>query len=487
MPNGLAYLALLLWPLACLALFRRTSVERALIWSLLGGYLLLPPVANFNLPLLPSFDKTIIPSLSAAFILAAVLGRKLALLPQNRLARLLVAIFVLSAIPTVLTNMEPTVFTVLPGSEPIIFKAWELPGLSIRDVISVLGNQILALLPFLLARQFLATETGMREILIALLIAGLVYSVPSLIEIRLSPQINVWVYGFFQHEFAQTIRQDGFRPIVFLPHSLWLAFFVMSTVLAAAALARGADAAQRPRLVLAMLYLIALLYLSKSLASLAYGLSMAPLVFFAGTRVQIGVAVAFALIATIYPLLRGGGYVPVDELLGWASAISPERAASLAYRFDNETLLLERAAEKPWFGWGGWSRNLLLDSESGEILTIPDGRWIIAFGTYGWLGYVSEFGLLSLPILLLGVESFRLREGGLSRPVAAIALILAINMIDMLLNATLTPITWMLAGAVLGHAELRRAARRADDAGAALRINPVIGGLAAPSGPRTRL
>ena len=48
MPNELAYLALLTWPLVTIGLFVKLRVERALIWSMLGGYLLLPPVAAFE-------------------------------------------------------------------------------------------------------------------------------------------------------------------------------------------------------------------------------------------------------------------------------------------------------------------------------------------------------------------------------------------------------------------------------------------------------
>ena len=65
MPNGLAYLALLAWPPVTVALFRMLSVERAVIWSILGGYLLLPPVAAFDFPLIPPLDKFSIATLSA--------------------------------------------------------------------------------------------------------------------------------------------------------------------------------------------------------------------------------------------------------------------------------------------------------------------------------------------------------------------------------------------------------------------------------------
>ena len=50
--------------------------------------------------------------------------------------------------------------------------------------------------------------------------------------------------------------------------------------------------------------------------------------------------------------------VPVGPMLGVARELVPDRARSLALRFNNEALLLERALEKPTFGWGGFGRNL---------------------------------------------------------------------------------------------------------------------------------
>ena len=70
MPNGFAYLMLMIWPLVSLVLFRTLKLERALIWSILGGYLFLPPLAEFNLPFVPSMDKVSIPNLSVLVILA---------------------------------------------------------------------------------------------------------------------------------------------------------------------------------------------------------------------------------------------------------------------------------------------------------------------------------------------------------------------------------------------------------------------------------
>ncbi|MFK7837226.1 MAG: hypothetical protein AB8B60_13490 [Sulfitobacter sp.] len=462
MGNGLAYLMLALWPVICLVLFRTQKVERALIWSILGGYLFLPPLTEFNLPLVPAMDKVSIPNLSVLLILLFAMRQKVVLWPESRIAQLLVVGLIFSAVPTTLTNSDPIAFEVLRNAEPIRFIVDQLPGQSVRDIGSVLIAQILTLVPFLLARQFLASEDGLREMLLALMVGALVYSVPSLIEIRLSPQMNVWVYGFFQHSFEQMMRAGGFRPIVFLPHGLWLALYVCMGLMAAAALARTSPVIDRWKMVLLVGYLGVLLVLCKSLASFAYGMVLTPIILFAPMRWQIRLAALFAFVAVAYPMLRNLQLVPLDAILAQAEAINADRAQSLGYRFNNEEQLLARAAEKPAFGWGGWGRSLIRDVETGQILTIPDGRWIIIFGTFGWLGYICEFGLLALPLVLMWLYIRRNRDAELSPYVAPLCLILGITMMDMLLNATLTPLTWLTAGAILGHAEkcLPRRARK---------------------------
>ncbi len=474
MPNGIAYLMLLAWPFLCLVLFRTQSVERAIVWSILGGYLLLPPLAEFNLPLVPAMDKVSIPNLSVLAILVFATAHKVQLLPEGRIARILVAIFILCAIPTVLTNPEPILFEVLRDADPILFLIDALPGQSVRDIGSVLIGQVLTIVPFLIARQFLSSELGLREILTALMAGALVYSIPSLIEIRFSPQTNVWIYGFFQHSFEQTMRAGGFRPIVFLPHGLWLALFVCTATIAAATLARNTPPINRWKALLWTLYLFVFLLLCKSAASIAYGLLLVPFVYFAPRRWMIMLATVFAFVAVTYPMLRNFDLVPTDAIVGKVAEVNPLRAQSLGFRFDNEAQLLDRAAEKPAFGWSGWGRSLVRDPEDGEILTIPDGRWIIVFGSFGWLGYIGEFGLLSLPLLLLGRHALRNRDVEPSPYIGAVALILGITLMDMLLNATLTPFTWLTAGAVLGYVE-RVAPRPASKPRHAFRQTPVIG------------
>ncbi|MFT4962694.1 MAG: hypothetical protein ACI92Z_003794 [Paracoccaceae bacterium] len=475
MPNAIAYGMLLIWPLVCLLILRRMPLERGLIWCILGGYLLLPQSAEFDLPLVPSMDKVSIPNISAFVICVFVLGKKISIWPQSRVAKVLTALFVFGAIPTVLTNSDPILFGVIVNSAPIEFATGRIPGLGLRDLLSVFINQVIVVLPFLMARQYLSSDTGLRELLLAMVVGALVYSIPSLVEIRISPQINIWVYGFFQHNFIQMIRDGGFRPIVFLPHALWLAFFFLSAALAAAALSRTVAPLQRPRYLVAVVCLLVMLSLCKSLATMMYGIALTPIVLLTSSKFQIRLAVAFATVAVIYPILRNGGLVPIDAILEQANAYSAERGQSLGYRFNNEELLLNRADEKTWFGWGGWGRNLLRNAHTGLIETIPDGRWIIVFGTFGWVGYVAEMGLLASPLVMLGLQARKIQSAALSPYVAPIAVILAITMIDMLLNATLTPLTWMCAGAILGHAERLQDGWIADPKKTLFGDGPVLG------------
>ncbi|WP_420005370.1 hypothetical protein [Arenibacterium sp. LLYu02] len=453
MPNSIAYAMLLVWPVASLFFFKRLPLRRAILLCLIGGYLFLPPKTAFDLPLVPAFDKFTITSIMTMVGCLFIARVPLFETSRSRFITFCMALFILSPIPTVLTNMDEVVFVSTRGADPIIYKTITVPALKLRDLGSVMSSQIIALIPFLIARRHLSTPEAHRDLLIAFCIGGLVYSIPSLIEINIGPELNILLYGFIQHDPEQMVRLGGFRPMVFLPHGLWLALFMSSALIATIAVARTPGQGNRTRYVIAAVYLFVILVLCKSMAALIYGLAFAPLVALAPFRTQIKVALVIGLIGCSYPTLRNAGLFPVTDILAQAEAIDAERAQSLGYRFENEEKLLERAAIKPWFGWGGWGRNLIRDAETRTIETIPDGHWILSFGEFGWVGYLAEMGILTgvLVLLLLGLR--RTSAAEMSPYVSAIALILAATMVDMLLNDTLVPITWMCAGAVLGYAE----------------------------------
>lgn len=443
MPNGFAYLVLFSWPLVTVVLFRVLPIPKAIAWTIVGGYLVLPERAGFDFPLLPPIDKVLIPAVSAALMTWITLRdprtpRPAPLGPGGRwLFRVLLGLLLVTPFVTVLTN-----------SDPVIAGPLYIPGLRFYDAFSMLNGILVMLIPFLLARRFLATEEDHAELLKVLALAGLAYSLPALFEVRMSPQLNTWIYGFFPHSFLQHMRGGGFRPVVFLPHGLWLAIFFAMTILAAAALWRlRRGTAGVLGWLLALLWLLGTLVLSRSLGALLIVLVLLPVVLILRPRAQLLVATLIAGMVLLYPVLRSANVVPVTALLAQVERISPERASSFAFRLENEAILLERAAEKPLAGWGSWGRPRVYD-ENGRDMSVTDGAWVIVLGGDGWFGYVGRFGLLALPLILFWTRGRRLHPGFAS---SGLVLVLAANLTDLLPNAGLSPLTWLLAGAVMGR------------------------------------
>jgi hypothetical protein len=176
-----------------------------------------------------------------------------------------------------------------------------------------------------------------------------------------------------------------------------------------------------------------------------------------------------------------------------AADISTDRADSLGFRLRNENILLARANLKPLLGWGGWDRNRVFDPVTGEDLSTTDGTWIIVIGISGWSGYLARFGLLTLPIMALAWRAWRGRAGprgvaggGPEIDVASsgLCLCLAANLLDLIPNSGLTPLTWMLAGAIMGRAEL--AAWPARSVRSVRSVHPAHDGRMAPAPPVPR-
>ena len=440
MPNFFAFAMLALWPVISALIFRRLPPGRAIIACVLVAYLFLPPPpAGFDFPLLPPLTKETIPNLVIILACLILYRGQIKLLPDTLTGKILVLVFVCSPMATVLTN-----------GEPVFFGTLGLPALLLREGFSTMIQQFMLISPLLLARNFLRTAEDQRDILKAIFVGGMVYSVLMLIEVRLSPQLNLWIYGYFQHNFDQMIRFGGFRPIVFLYHGLWVSFFAMTAAVAAIALARGSVSRVALGFWAAACYLLVVLVLSKSLGAIIYGLVLIPMVAVLSARMQIRVAALLAFTALAYPVFKGADLVPQEVMLQQAEQIDQDRANSLRFRFQQETILLDRADEKPLFGWGLWGRNHIWDGVTSQILTVTDGRWIILIGVLGWVGFLAEFGILALPIILIWRKT---GQGEMSPWIGPMCLMLGINLIDLIPNATLTPLTWLLAGAILGYAE----------------------------------
>lgn len=447
--NAIAWAALILWPVAAIVFYRKLSLPAALCATLVGGYLLLPVDVGLDLPVLPALNKSTIPAL-CALVLTIIAVRRPGntypvlpgWLPRDPVTLVLLAILVLGIFGTVYTNGDTLVY-----GERVIY------GLKLYDAFSILLTIGMLLVPLFLARKVLASHEGQRVLLLTVALSAVLYSLLALYEVRMSPQLHARFYGFFQHSFAQHVRGDGFRPLVFLKHGLVLSIFLAYAVIAAAALFRTEKKETRWKWGFAMVWLFVTLVLSKSLGALLIVSILLPIALFAKPRVQLLVAACIAGIVMLYPILRAAQLVPVNQIMSFAESVSVERAASFNTRIVNEEDLLAKARERPAFGWAGWGRQRVYD-ENGRTASITDGSWIIEIGRGGWFRYIALFGLLCWPVIGL----FIAKRDRIDPVCAALGLILCAKLADMIPNGGAQVIPWMVAGSLLGRLEMKLAA-----------------------------
>ncbi len=442
-------MALLSWPWVTLLIYRRFPVGRATIVSVLTAYLLLPVSTAIDLPMIPPMDKFTVSNLAAFAVCRYVLGKRIVLLPRFRAVRLLVLLYIISPFATALLNHDP----IMTG--PLFIK-----GMNAYDALSAVIRQLLFILPFILGLNFLNDASSHEDILLILIVSALFYSLPMLFEIRMSPQLHRWIYGFFPHSFVQQMRYGGFRPVVFLGHGLLVAFFTMSALVAAVTFSRIRRPVLGFQTGLIIVYLAVVLLLCKSMASVLYAVFMIVIIKTMTPRFQVRVARILVIMVILYPMMRSLEWFPVTQIKEIAVAGGQERAQSLQYRLDNEEILLTKARQRPLFGWGSWGRNRVYDQKTGKDISVTDGRWIIVMGEFGWVGFLAEFGLLALPVIS-SVRALAFVTDRRERIVlSSISLLMAISLVDLLPNSTVTPWTWLLAGALLGRVEAIRSSMR---------------------------
>jgi hypothetical protein len=446
-PNFIAYAALLIWPAVALYLFSRLPVSQAMLWTILGGYLLLPTGLDIKFQMIPAFNKMSIPNFAALLGCAIYARQSPKFFRGFGLPELLILIILFG----------PFITSILNG-DPIRVGATFRPGVGAYDAGSTAIFQFTLLLPFFLGRQFLRSGENSADVLRVMVIAGCAYSLLILVELRMSPQLHNWLYGYFPFDYSVEFRNGGFRSVVFLQNGLLLAFFTTTATMAAAALWRTRTRVfRRVSPAVSTGYLGLILLLCKTLSVVVYGAVAVPLIRWASPRMQLRVACVLVAIALSYPMVRVTDVFPTTSLLQVASAVSTDRASSLETRFLQEDQLLERAWQRPWFGWGRYGRNRVYSGWNGADTSATDGFWIITVGVFGLVGFFGMFGLLALAVVRAASALKFAPSAQEGAWLAALALILAINMIDLLPNASLTPWTLLLAGTLVGRAEALRA------------------------------
>ena len=114
-------------------------------------------------------------------------------------------------------------------------------AMSLYDGLTLAVRWVVTLgFPFVLGRLLARRPEDIRLVLSALVIAALLYSVPILWELRMSPQLHHQIFGINPGSaWKQTLRGEGYRPMVFIGHGLGVSMFVAMACVAAAGLWRG--------------------------------------------------------------------------------------------------------------------------------------------------------------------------------------------------------------------------------------------------------
>jgi hypothetical protein len=455
--SALSAVALLLWIPFGLWLFARQRPTRAATHVLVWGMMWLPEAAAFDLPVLPPLDKYMICAL------IALTGLRWKAPKRLRAARVwrgwdwfVIALFA-GLIPTVANNGE-----VLRYGE---IDVTELPALTAYDwLYTALSLALTILVPCVLGRSLIRNRKDLIEVLTILVKAGLVYSIPIIWELRMSPMLHMNFYGFMpRSDWLQNMRQGGWRPTVFMGHGLVVGFFMFLSTTAAIALKRAGKSRFRWAPMWAViLYLFVMLVLCKAMGALIYGVVAYALQSWLGVKNRMRVLALLVLIVAAYPLSRMLDLFPVEQVVSSASEMmGPDRAQSLQFRFDNEDMVLTKGAEKLWFGWGGFARDHVYDDYLGKDLVIQDGYWIVVFGQTGLFGFLCTFSLILLPILRARKAVRKLRGRVDLALLSGLAVMVTICAVNLLPNMSLPNLQlFFAAGLAVLAREMPRQARQ---------------------------
>jgi hypothetical protein len=444
-PNALAFLALVAWPVVCLAAFARFRPQVAVLIAFMGAMLLLPEKTEIKFPFQP-LGKQEFAAIGAILgvLLVGAARRKLMAAKPFRGAEAWVFVIMAGAFGTSRVNQEPLAYHSRVFLEPLT--TWEAISVCVGDVYTYL-------IPFLLGRALFRTREDATTLLRAFQLCAILYVPFIFTEILLSPQMHNWVYGFAQHDFIQTMRAGGYRPMVFMGHGLGLTIFLAAAVLAGnvLTLAKRASVLRLRGRHISIALMIVLLG-CKSLGAAVFAIMFTAVLHVLAPRWQLRVLLAFAALVVLYPVSRATEVFPHRECVQFIKdTAGPDRAQSLEFRFDNEAKLSEHAAKKALFGWGRFRRNMLFESPyKDQPTSVSDGFWIVIYGVRGIVGFVCLFGMLLTPLFLLRKKLKYITSGEDRYLLVGLACMLMMYTIDLLPNGLFTNFPIFFAGAVLG-------------------------------------
>ncbi|MBI1375471.1 MAG: hypothetical protein GC159_22380 [Phycisphaera sp.] len=436
-----AIVALILWPALVLLLFLTLPQRKAIIWAFLLGVMFLPQKVTIFINGLPDIDKRAMTVIAPSVFAAAALLRQ----PFTYRLRWF--------------DWPMIVWCLLPFATSLSNELPILEGIS-----AVFAQTIIWGIPYAIGRIFFNDLRGIHELAHATYCAGLIYLPLCWIELRLSPQLHMIVYGFHQHSFAEHVRWGGYRPMVFMEHAImvgcWMAFCTIMGVAISMPkrLLRDSSGLLRAGTLLALFVTTILCKVVFVIVLLFAGMVVLTLPFLFKSRVPLAILIAAPI---IYIGTSHFSYV-TDLAIEWSSAVfSPERVDSLRIRLTSERLIVSRAMQRPVLGWGRFGRHLgeerveddnmtyfYLDTPDGKVRVIPDAFWVNTIGQWGLTGLVAMIAFMLLPGFVF-VARYPVNEWTSPHlmPLFGLVIVIALEMWNFTLNFQLLIFIPLFVGA----------------------------------------
>lgn len=437
------------WIPAVVVLFSLMPARNAVLWGYFLAAMFLP-MRSFDFPGIPNLDKFTATAYGVLIGTAIFDYARITLFRPKWIDLPIVMFTVLGPVGASLTNA---------------------PLGPYDAVSSAFDWSVTWLLPWFIGRLYFKTLRDVQVLAMTFLAAALVYVPICWFELRFSPQLHRWIYGFHQTNFIHAIRFFGFRPRGFMQSELMLGLWISASALLAFCMWRGRFDFKLgryrvpPAWAFAVLVPTAFICQTVGAFVLAFGggcLLVASVVL--RTRVFL---IALLLAAPTFMVLRGTGLWDMQNVVEAVAQINEDKAGSLEFRVRNDNLLAAHAMERPVFGWGGWKRNLVLIGDGSHNKAVTDGMWIILFGKMGVVGLGGFVLALALPTILF-VRRYAPSQWltPAVAPVTGLAIMLSLYQLDCLLNAMENPIYLLIAGGMAGFLVtpqpfLRRVARPA--------------------------
>ena len=428
------------WLFISIMLFSNLPAQRAVIGSVIIGFLFLP-VAAYDLPVIPTYDKY------SALSFGLLLGTLTAGNRGGRAPRMS-----LYDLPMLLWCTFCPIATSLSNN------------LGLYNGISGLMENVLRWGVFYWAgRKYLREPSALRMLTRGIILGGLLYIPLVLFEIRMSPQLSNMLYGIFPHSFVMHVRYGGFRPIIFMHSGLMVALWMSITATLTFWMWRTGEIKKMGGVSTAFLSicLMAATILCKSGNGIVFMLlGIVACLCFQRTRSARYLRWGLIIIP-IYISLRLANLVTIEQIGTFAREFfDMERTDSLTTRLLQETLFGARSMERPLFGWGGYSRGWPVDPETGiQLIQMIDSLWLILFNTYGACGLVSAFLAIGtgpwqvFALYRRALSAKDQRDAPFAVDAIALSLVLVIFLLDSLLNAMLSPVYILCAGALVSYCQ----------------------------------